>query len=57
MQILNSCVMCAETIDAASQIFEQRLIGDSDFCPRCFREIMDAEYDSDLDNLYAGLLT
>lgn len=34
------CVVCDNFIDAASLSFEQRLVGDQDFCRKCWDEIM-----------------
>lgn len=45
------CVMCKSTYDDRALTFEQRIIRDSDFCPNCFREMMIASYDSDMDYL------
>jgi hypothetical protein len=41
--------MCSISFELTSQTFEQRLIDDNDFCPHCFKEIMDAEYDNDFE--------
>jgi len=44
------CVMCSLSFEPNERIFEQRLIDDSDFCLRCFKEILNADYnESDLD--------
>lgn len=43
------CVCCSSKLDANQPTFEQRLIEDRSFCPRCFAEIMnDTEYASDM---------
>lgn len=47
--ILHTCVMCAASFDLENRIFEQRLVNDTDFCPRCFSEILTASYDDDVN--------
>ena len=47
--ILHTCVMCADSFGLESRIFEQRLVDDTDFCPRCFAEILNASYDDDIN--------
>lgn len=39
------CVLCGKAIDSLSLSFEQRLIGDQDFCRNCWNEIMIEGYD------------
>jgi hypothetical protein len=40
--------MCQDDIDPRELIFEQRLIGDTDFCGRCFKEIITGDFDESL---------
>ena len=42
------CVSCNSSFDQAGRTFEQRLVDDDSFCSKCWTEIMDAEYDSDV---------
>ena len=37
------CLMCGFPHKLSERIFERSLIGDTDFCGKCFREIMDTE--------------
>jgi hypothetical protein len=46
---MQTCIICSISFELTSQTFEQRLIDDNDFCPHCFKEIMDAEYDNDFE--------
>lgn len=34
------CIMCGFDFGLSERIFEQRLIEDTDFCGRCFKEII-----------------
>lgn len=34
------CVLCGEKVGESSRTFEQRLVGDEDFCATCWNEIM-----------------
>ena len=49
--MMNVCIMCCEPIDYDNLSFQQRLIGDRDFCRACFDEILEAQYDSDMKYL------
>ena|GEM_PF-2778709 len=40
MPLSGRCVQCDAEYDISLRIFEQRLIEDWDFCPKCFEEIM-----------------
>ena len=43
------CVVCSEEFDSLKMTFEQRLIDDTSFCMKCWTEIMDGDYETDLD--------
>jgi hypothetical protein len=47
--------MCLIDFVSTETIFEQKLIGDTDFCSRCFKEIMDSQYDDDVTYNLASL--
>lgn len=51
----NFCVMCRELYRIEDIVFEQRLIADEDFCPRCWKTIMTTTYDNDLDNDFSKI--
>ena len=40
---MSNCVQCGIEIEQKERIFEQRLIADTDFCGKCFKEIMNSE--------------
>ncbi len=44
---MQACVMCSSSFDLSERVFEQRLIDDMDFCPRCWQDIMTMEYESE----------
>ena len=47
---MNNCLMCGSPVIEESTSFEQRLIGDIEFCRRCFDAIMDDTDTSYLDS-------
>ena len=49
------CVMCGESYVIEDVSFEQRLVADVDFCPRCWNGIMTTTYDNDLENDFSKL--
>lgn len=51
----NICVMCREVYKVEDVVFEQRLIADEEFCPRCWNEIMNSAYDNDLENDFSKI--
>ena len=51
----NICVMCRDLYETAAVVFEQRLIADEDFCPRCWYDIMNSTYDNDLENDFSKI--
>ena len=51
----NLCVMCRELYRIEDIVFEQRLIADEDFCPKCWNGIMNATYDNDLENDFSKI--
>jgi hypothetical protein len=51
----NLCAMCRGMYRIEEIVFEQRLIADEDFCPRCWNNIMTATYDNDLDNDFSRI--
>jgi hypothetical protein len=42
---MQACVMCSSSFELSEHGFEQRLIDDVDFCPRCWQDIMTMEYE------------
>jgi hypothetical protein len=40
--------MCQHDFEASDTTFEQRLIDDTSFCSRCFKDIMNDKYDDEL---------
>jgi hypothetical protein len=52
----NFCVMCRELYGIDEIVFEQRLIADEDFCPRCWNTIMNTTYDNDLENDFSKIV-
>lgn len=51
----NICVLCRELYSTGDIAFEQRLIADEDFCPKCWAEIMTATYDTDMQNDFSKI--
>jgi hypothetical protein len=51
-----NCVLCSEAFDIEDRMFEQRLIEDSDFCPKCFGEILDEDDEYVPYNLYESTI-
>jgi hypothetical protein len=45
---LPNCLLCLHDFEASDILFEQRLIGDIEFCARCFGEILSDRTDEDL---------
>jgi hypothetical protein len=54
-EMRNICVMCRELYNIESIVFEQRLVADEDFCPRCWLDIMSMAYDDDLENDFSRI--
>ena len=52
----NFCVMCRELYKIEEITFEQRLIADEDFCPRCWNAVVNTTYDNDLDNDFSKII-
>jgi len=42
------CIMCQFDFEPTDSIFEQRLIEDTSFCSRCFKDILSESYDESL---------
>lgn len=47
--------MCRELYKIDDMGFEQRLIADEDFCPRCWSDIMNMAYDNDIGNDFSKI--
>ena len=54
-QMKRECVMCRESYGIEDITFEQRLVADEDFCPRCWQGILTTTYDNDLENDFSKL--
>jgi hypothetical protein len=54
--VLCTCIVCSSSFEMSERIFEQRMIDDTDFCPRCFKEIMNTVYDSDTDHYLGSII-
>jgi hypothetical protein len=44
---MQNCITYSISFELTSRNFEQRLIDDIDFCPHCFEDLMDADYDDE----------
>lgn len=51
----NICVMCKDLYHVETVTFEQRLVADEHFCPRCWSDIMNTTYDNDLQNDFSKI--
>ena len=54
--VLCTCIVRSSSFGMSERIFEQCMIDDTDFSPRCFKEIINTVYDSDPYHYHGSII-